>query len=232
VILKNKRTKLTDLRLQIQACIRCPYASVRNIPFFGDGEYRSPILVIGSSPRKVDDDNEEVFSGRAGRKLGRMFSGAELDINKVYRTYLIRCYGGREPSFGEFSAFRRCHSHTSQIIKIMQPTSVVLCGYKTFKWLILKWTREVVDEHDFYKWIGRSVRLKEVWGDLKFFIIESPATLSKKQNIESEKKSIDTLVEMKQYVVAQQKGEPIALKLTDLRRRPQIKSKQQTFGWS
>jgi uracil-DNA glycosylase len=161
-----------------------------------------------------------------------MFQAAELDINKVYRTYLLRCYGGREPSFGEFSAFSRCQSHTVQMIKIMRPSAIVVCGYKAFKWLILKWTREVVDEHSFYKWVGRAVRLKEVWGDLKFFIIESPAALSKKRNPESEAKSVTLLGEMKHYVVSQQIGDSIALKMTDLKRRPHTRSQQQTFGWS
>lgn len=228
----TKRERLLDLSLQIQACIRCPYSKTRDNPLIGNGEYRSPILMIGSKPRKRDDDDGTVFAGRAEKKLKRMLSSAELDINKVYRTYLIRCFPGREPQFGEFSAFKRCQGYTVDMIKIMRPTAVVICGYKTFKWLILKWTREVVDEHTFYKWVGRAVRLKEVWGDLKFFIIESPAVLSKTRNKGMEAKSIELLGEMKSYVVAQQKGEPVALEMTDLRRRPHSRSEQQTFGWA
>jgi len=160
-----------------------------------------------------------------------MLAAAELDVKKVYRTSLIRCYPGREPQFGEFSAFKRCQDYTVSMIKIMRPIAVVICGYKTFKWLILKWTREVVDEHNFYKWVGRTVRLKEVWGDLKFFVIESPAVLSTARNSEMERKSIDLLGEMKSYVVSQQRKEPIALEMTDLKRRPHTRSEQQTFGW-
>jgi DNA polymerase len=229
---RPKRERLLDLRLQIQACFRCPYARTREQPLIGDGEYRSPILLIGDKPRKRDDTDAEVFAGRAGKKLEKMLTAAELDVGKVYRTYLIRCFPGREPQFGEFSAFKRCQSHTIDMLKIMRPLAVVICGYKAFKWLILKWTREVVDEHTFYKWVGRTVRLKEVWGDLKFFIIESPAALSKARNRELERKSIEHLGEMKTYVMAQQKQEPIALAMTDLKRRPHTRSKQQTFGWT
>jgi len=223
---------LLDLRLQIQACIRCPYSRARDQPLIGTGEYRSPILMVGSKPRKRDDDDGIIFAGRAEKKLEKMLTGAELDINKVYRTYLIRCYPGREPQFGEFSAYKRCQSYTVELIRLMSPTAVVICGYKAFKWMILKWTREVVDEHSFYKWVGRAVRLKEVWGDQKFFIIESPAVLSSARNKELEAKSIESLREMKSYVVSQQKGEPIALEMSDLKRRPHSRSEQQTFGWA
>jgi len=229
---QTKREKFLDLRLQIQACIRCPYVKSRDNALIGDGEYRSPILVIGDKPRKRDDVDNEVFAGRAGKKLEKMFKAAELDTTKIYRTFLIRCFPGREPQFGEFSAFKRCQSYTVGMIKIMKPIAIVVCGYKTFKWLLLKWTREVVDEHTYYKWVGRTVRLKEVWGDIKFFIIESPAALATKRNPESEAKSIELLTEMKRFVVSKQRAKPIALEMTDLKRRPHTRSQQQTFGWA
>jgi DNA polymerase len=228
----NKQERLRDLRLQIQACIRCPYASTRQIPLIGSGEYRSPILIVGPSPNKRDDEEGEVFSGRGVAKLEKMLKSAELDIKQVYRTHLIRCFSGREPQFGEFSAFKRCQSYTVQMLKIMRPRAVVICGLKAFKWMIIKWTRERVDEHTFYRWIGRSVRLKEVWGELKFFIIESPAVLAKARNREAELKSIELLANMRNYVRAQQSGEPIALDMTDLKRRGTKRPDQQTFGWS
>lgn len=228
----SKKDLFLDYRLQIQACSRCPYAKSRNNPIIGSGEYRSPILVVGEAPRQRDDAEGEVYSGRAGKKLTRMLQSAELDINKVYRTYLIHCYGGREPSFGQFSAFKRCQPHNVALIKLMRPIAVVVSGYKAFKWLILRWTREVVDEHGFFRWVGKSIRLKEVWGETKFFIIQSPAALSKKRDPELEAKSIDLLAQMKDYVVSHQRGEPIALEMTDLKRRPHTRSEQQTFGWS
>ena len=228
----SKRELYRDLRLHIQACARCPYASTRDAPIIGNGEYRSPILFVGNAPRKRDDEENEVFSGRAGKKLDRMLRTAELDVSKIYRTYLIRCYAGREPKFGEFSAFKRCQNHTVDLIKLMRPRAVVICGYKPFKWLILKWTHEVVDEHSFYKWSGKTIRLKEVWGDIKFFVIESPITLSTKRDSEAEAKSIALLKEMKSYVVSHQNGETLPLEMVDLKRRPHAKSEQQTFGWA
>lgn len=229
---QSKKEKFLDYRLRVQACTKCPYSSSRNNPIQGDGEYRSPILIIGDIPRQRDDSDGEVYAGRAGKKLHRMFSDATMDLDKTFRTMLVRCYPGREPKFGEFSAFKRCQSHTVSLMKLMKPTAVVICGYKAFKWMILRWTREVVDEQGFFRWIGKTVRLKEVWGDTKFFIIQSPAELSKKRDPEAQAKSVEVLLEMKQFVVSQQKGEPIALEMVDFKRRPHTRSEQQTFGWA
>lgn len=228
----TKNQLLTDIHLQIQACTKCPYGKVRQNPLLGNGEHRSPILVIGRGARQRDDSEKTVFSGRAEKKLDRMLNGAELSIDKVYRTYTIRCYPGRQPSFGEFAAYRRCSPYTTKMMKALRPIAVVICGYKVFKWMLLRYTSEVVPEQLFYKWIGRAVRLKEVWGDIKFFVIECPAELSRSRNPEAEAKSIEVLTQMKAYVKAKQNKEPMALEMTDLKRRPRTKDGQQTFGWS
>ena len=228
----SKQSLFLDFRLQVSACSRCPFGKTRESPITGNGDYRSPILMIGPSPRKRDDEENEVFSGRAGQKLETMLKGGGLNSKQVFRTYAIRCYGGRDPDFGEFAAFKRCQPHTTSLIKLMKPTAIVICGYRAFKWLILRWTSEIVDEQSFLHWIGKTVRLKEVWGETKFFIIASPATLAKKRDAVAEAKSIDALTEVRTYVIAQQKGEPLALEMQDLKRRPHTKSEQQTFGWS
>ena len=228
----SKKELLLDFRLRIQACSRCPYAKSRENPIDGSGEYRSPILVIGPMPRKRDDVEAEVFTGRAHKKLDQMFQRAELDINKTYRTYAIRCYPGRDPSYGEFAAFRRCQQHTTALMKLMRPKAVVICGYKVFKWMLLRWTSEVVDERSFFRWIGQAVRLREVWGDTKFFIVANPAVLSKKKDQEAEAKSVELFKQMKAYVVSVQNGEPVPLEMLDLKRRPHTREQQQTFGWT
>jgi len=230
---RNKKKFLFELSMEIEACNRCPYSSTRKAPILGNGEYRSPILVVAPNIRKRDDEESEVFSGKANAKLDRMLTQAELQLNQVYRTPLVRCYAGREPEFGEFGAFTRCQSYTVKLMKIMKPAVVVVCGLKVFKWLIVRWSNEVVDDHTFYKWIGKSVRLKEIWGDMKFFVIESPAELSKKRNPEAEAKSVEALAAMKAYVVSHQKGDPIALEMVDLQKRSRKRGQaQQLFDWA
>lgn len=161
-----------------------------------------------------------------------MLSSADIKPASVYMTTLVRCYGGREPHFTEYAAFKRCRYHTLDLIKIIKPRAVVLCGMKPFIWLIARYTSEKIDEKNFYKWMGKIVRLKEIWGELKFFVIESPAMLARHRHVDNERKCVEMLQSMKSYIVAQQKGElDVALNMIDLRRR-RPNTDQMKFNWS
>jgi uracil-DNA glycosylase family 4 len=216
--------------MMVDACSRCPYAGARENPLVGDGEIRSPILVVVPGARQRDDKENKVLAGRAGDRLEKMLKGADISMDKVFRTPLVRCYPGREPNFHEFAAFKRCRGYTVSLIKLMRPQVVVVCGLKALKWLLIRWTRESVDEATFPRWIGRAVRLKDIWGEIKFFVIEDPAVLAKARNIEAEEKSIDGLKTMKAYVSGQQKVSPVVpLEMIDLKKRVYTKTVQQTF---
>jgi len=161
-----------------------------------------------------------------------MLTEADIKPESVYMTTLIKCYGGREPHFSEYAAFKRCRYHTLDLIKIIQPRAIVLCGMKPFIWLISRYTSLKIDETNFYKWMGKIVRLKEVWGDRKFFITESPAMLARHRHLDNERKCIEMLQSMKAYVMAQQKNESaVILDMVDLnRRRPN--TAQMKFNWT
>lgn len=229
---KSKSQRAFDLSMEIEACSRCPYSQSRANPMLGTGEIRSPVLVVVNNVRQRDDKEGVVLSGRAGDRLDKMLKAAELTPAQVYRTPLIRCHAGREPTFNDYSAFKRCRGHTVRLIKIMRPQAIVVCGLKAFMWLIIKWTRESVDETTFYRWVGKAVRIKDIWGEIKFFVIEDPAQLARQRNIELEEKSVEALKLMKAYVTAQQRGAPIALEMTDLRRRTKLLAEQQMFDWN
>lgn len=230
---KTKAQHLFDLSMQVEACARCPYAQSRTQPMIGGGEIRSPVLVVLPAVRQRDDADNKVLAGRAGDRLEKMLKAAGLSMDKVYRTPLIRCYPGREPNFHEFAAFKRCRGHTVSLIKLMRPQAVVVCGLKALKWLLIKWTREPIDEATFPRWVGRAVRLKDIWGEIKFFVIEDPAVLAKARNIEIEEKSVEGLKTMKAYIAGQQQTAPVvALDMIDLKKRVYSKAVQQEFGWS
>lgn len=229
---KTKQQHLFDLSMEVEACSRCPYAQSRQQPLMGNGEIRSPILVLLPAVRQRDDQDNTVLAGRAGDKLEKLLKGAGLSSNKVFRTPLIRCYAGREPNFHEFAAFKRCRSYTVSMIKFMRPPVIVLCGLKVLKWMVVKWTREHIDEVTFPRWIGRAVRLKDIWGETKFFVIEDPAQLARVRNVEAELKSIEALQTMKAYIAGLQKTAPVvALDMIDLKRRTHAKAEQQKFDW-
>lgn len=194
---------------------------------------RSPILVLVPSVRQTDDREGKVLAGRAGDKFDKLLKPAGLSRDKVYVSPLIRCHPGREPQYHEFAAFKRCRGHTVSLIKLMRPQAVVVCGLKALKWTIIRWTREPIDEETFPRWIGRALRLRDIWGEIKFFVIEDPAALAKARNIEAEEKSIEALRTMKSYIAGLQKTAPVVpLDMVDLKKRVYLKVVQQEFDWS
>jgi len=218
--------------MQVEACIRCPFHNTCTIPIMGGGDPRSPILIISDTIRQADDEESRIFAGRAGAKIDNMLTEADIPPERVYKTPLVRCYSGREAKFSEFRAYKRCRYHTHDLLKIMRPRVVVLAGLKPLLWMIIRLTAEKLDETTFYKWVGKAVRLKEIWKDTKFFIIESPAQLARRRNPENERKSIEILTTMRAYVSAQQKGEALVLDMVDLKTRRKGTAQQMKFSFT
>lgn len=216
----DKASKIEDLSRYIEACTRCPYSTTRSVAFTGEGNPNSPFLLIGEGIRQTDDKEQKIYAKRAGVKLNDMLAEAEINPNAIYKTVLIRCYGGRQPDLGPWSAFKRCRYHTLDLYKVMRPQVLILSGYNPFLWLVVRYTREQVRENDFHKWVGKVVRLKQVWGETKILVIESPVSLSNRRQPDAERKSIEGLAEVKAYVAAQIRGESAhPLSIIDLKCR-------------
>jgi uracil-DNA glycosylase family 4 len=216
----EKAARVEDLSRYIEACTRCPYSQTRSMAFTGGGNLNSPLMLIGEGIRQNDDKEKQIYAKRAGAKLDSMLTEAGLNPGAIYRTVLIRCYGGRQPDQSPWSAYKKCKHHTLDLIKIIRPKVLILSGYNPFLWLVVRYTREQVKENDFHKWIGKIIRLKQVWGEMKLLIIETPVSLSGRRQPDSERKSIEGLTEIKEYVAAQIRGESAyPLSLIDLKSR-------------
>ena len=227
----DKASALRRLSLAVMSCGRCPYGKIRTIPVNGDGEPRSPILVVGEAVRQTDHAEEVPFGGRSGKKLDALLERAEINPHHVYRTLCVRCYGGREPEFPVGAASKRCRPHLVATVKIMRPRVMVLCGMRALKWVLLRWTNERVDDKTFSKWVGPAFRLKEIWGDIKLFVIHSPADMARTRMPDEEDRCVEALSLMKQYVVSQQQQSNTALPFSDLYRR-RGGGRQAQFKWS
>lgn len=227
----NKQGLLRDLSMHVDACLRCPYNGYRNNPVVGRGDPRAPILVVEDIARQSSDKSGEPFAGRAGAKLDKMLAKAELDPRAVYRTIAVRCYPGRENPYPELKAANRCRDFLKREIKILQPRVVILCGLKVLRWTLVRWSTESVDEFTLNKWMGPVIRFKQLWGELRFFVIQSPAQLAGCRNAQDEGDSVESLINAKKLIVAKQQGLSYVPDMIDLK-RPKPKNKSQmSFDW-
>jgi len=217
--------------MHVDACLRCPYNGYRNNPVVGKGDPRAPIMVVEDIARQSSDKAGEPFAGRANDKLDKMLAKAEIEPRAAYRTIAVRCYPGRENPYPELRAANRCRDFLKREIRIVQPRVIVLCGMKTLDWTLLRWSTESVDEFTFNKWMGPAIRFKRLWGDLRFFIIQSPAQLARCRNAQDEADSVESLANAKKLIVAKQQGLSYVPDMIDLK-EPKPRNKGQTvFNW-
>lgn len=227
----DSRVLLRDLAMQIEACLRCPFNGYRNNPVTGRGSPKAPIMIVEDIARQSSDKGGEPFAGRAGAKLDKLLERAEIDPRATYRTIAVRCYPGRDNTYPEIRAANRCRDFLKKEMRIVRPRVVVLCGLKTLTWTLLRWSSESADEFTFGRWMGPSLRFKRLWGDTRFYIIQSPAQLARCRNAQDEAASVESLTNAKEFIVSKQKGLSYVPDIVDLKRPRSLRKGQLNFDW-
>lgn len=101
--------------------------TARNTVFLA-GQQDAPILWIGDSPDKEDDENGQPFSGKSGRFLDQMLRQIGLERQRnIMLTNMIfwRSPGARDPSEHEI---RLCWPFVERLTRLAKPKLIVLCG--------------------------------------------------------------------------------------------------------
>ena len=93
----------------------------------GDGNYDSPIMIIGEAPGKEEEETNKTFQGEHGALLERMLLAINIKKENVYSSYAInfRPPEDRKPTSQEikrYSVFLKEH------ISIIDPKIIILMG--------------------------------------------------------------------------------------------------------
>tara|TARA_B100001027_G_C16241045_1_gene319428 strand:+ start:636 stop:1355 length:720 start_codon:yes stop_codon:yes gene_type:complete len=124
---QNKIEKLSKLKKKINSIENCNLKDNSKNLILGDGNIKSPIMIIGETPGKAEDDCGFSFQGEVGPLLKKMLLAIDLDINKIYKTYSInfRTPEDRKPTIKEikrYSPFLKDH------VSIIDPKIIILMG--------------------------------------------------------------------------------------------------------
>ena len=142
---------LSELKKLADLCFICPLAERRQNVVFGEGNDRSPLMLIGEGPGEQEDSTGRPFVGRAGQLLTRGLEDAGLSRNEVFITNTVKCRAAdwstgkpqnRAPTFEEALA---CRDWLVKQITIIKPRIILCIGAPSAKNLIrndLKITRE------------------------------------------------------------------------------------------
>lgn len=82
---------LDQLRDMAAVCTDCDLAKRRTNVVFGEGDPRSPLVLVGEGPGDNEDRLGRPFVGRAGQLLDRAINDAGLTREQVYICNTVKC---------------------------------------------------------------------------------------------------------------------------------------------
>lgn len=135
---------LDELRALALQCQGCGLAARRTNVVFGEGDPRSPLMLIGEGPGDLEDRSGRPFVGKAGQLLDRAILQAGLQREQLYITNTVKCRAadwssGRpmnRPPSEEESGF--CRQWLLPQIGLIAPKVILCIGAPSAKNLIKK----------------------------------------------------------------------------------------------
>ena len=126
-IAQNKLEKLLALKKKINSIENCNLRENSKKVILGDGNPNSPILLIGESPGKEEDDSGLSFQGDVGELLNKMLAAINIQREKIYLTYAInfRPPDDRKPTNKEID---RYSIYLKEHVSIINPKMIILMG--------------------------------------------------------------------------------------------------------
>ena len=125
--LENSLSKLEDLKRKIEAIQDCDLKKNASKIVFGDGNIRSPIMIVGEGPGQKEDELGKPFVGDAGALLNKMLKAIKIEREKIYITNVVnyRPPNNRKP---EKSEINRYSEYLKEHISIIDPQIIILMG--------------------------------------------------------------------------------------------------------
>ena len=123
----DKINQINELKKLINSLQKCNLKDNSKNLILGDGNYDSPIMIIGEAPGKEEEKTNKTFQGEHGKLLEKMLLAIDIKKENVYSSYAInfRPPEDRKPTSQEikrYSVFLKEH------ISIIDPKIVILFG--------------------------------------------------------------------------------------------------------
>jgi DNA polymerase len=207
---------LNELAEIIKTCTSCPFHETRKRAAPGRGSDDATLMIIGEAPSHLEDEQGEVFLGKAGDYLNEMLAAAGVPKERVYLTNTLKCKPSGKP---EDEHVRTCSSYLRREIQLINPKLIILMGRQPLAQLLLDGTGLSPDPLS--QWLGNHYRRRDVFGDVRFAVSYHPSYLLKHSSPEDEELSVAVLTDAWNYTAARLEGRPVpALPVTDIYTAP------------
>ena len=149
----DKSVLLKKLEKEINEIKECELKKNSNNLVFSDGDFNSPVMIVGEGPGQREDEFGKPFVGEAGLLLNKMLNAINIDRNKIYITNVVnfRPPNNRKP---EKSEINRYSYYLRKHISIINPKILILLGSTAMESLL-----------------GSNVKISKIRGTWKEIII-------------------------------------------------------------
>ena len=149
---------------QCGACSLFRHCKSPKMPYRGQGKRK--ILVVGQAPGKNEDEVNEQFVGKAGKRLKRELKRFKIDLNiDCWKTNAVRCHieGNKAP---DSKTIAKCRPALFAEINELQPEHILLFGSEAAesvlghlwgsseKFSMATWTDWVIPHQGLNAWIS------------------------------------------------------------------------------
>ena len=118
---------ISDIRLDIGNCVRCPLHQGRTQIVHTTGNFTSKLMFVGEAPGADEDAKGEPFVGRAGKLLTQIIEAIGFRREDVVIGNINRCRppGNRQPTLPEAHT---CRPFLMREIAVIKPKVIVVLG--------------------------------------------------------------------------------------------------------
>ena len=125
--IENINIRLNALKEKINNINNCNLKNNSKQIVFSDGDFKSPIMIVGEGPGQREDEIGKPFVGDAGQLLNKMLNAININRQNIYITNVVnfRPPNNRKPEPKEiirYSEFLREH------VTIIDPKILILMG--------------------------------------------------------------------------------------------------------
>lgn len=193
--LVEKIELLDELEERVAKCRKCPLSDDRINAILGTGSFKAEVLFIRDYPEFEEDRTGNSWASPVSRQLEKIMHASHINVNKMYSTYLVHC----RPLDNKLIAddIKCCKQYLLDLIKIMNPKIVVLCGRKVSQYFLGN-TKKITDLHG--EFIEKEI---EGIGNILFYPINHPTTMirfpltKKKEMFDDLNKLFAKMIELK-----------------------------------
>ncbi|MBN1682950.1 uracil-DNA glycosylase [Candidatus Bathyarchaeota archaeon] len=135
--MQNKEDSIQKLRKKLDSCNKCQLSNQVKNKVFGEGNYNSPLILVGEAPGKNEDEQGKPFVGSAGKLLEKLLHNNRLSRKQVFITNIVKCRPpkNRKPNQIEVEA---CSCMLEKLIKIIEPKIIAPMGNSALEYFLKK----------------------------------------------------------------------------------------------